>query len=146
LDIWRFSLKQKEEVEKVRNRFPYCFACGKENPIGLHLEFTPKDSCVEAVFSPGFFHQGYPNIVHGGIVTTLLDEAMAYVLEFNNYRGLTARLNVKFIKALKPDEKYRVIGYLDKIRGKVIKTHAEILDEENRIIVKAYATFVGEKI
>jgi uncharacterized protein (TIGR00369 family) len=146
LDIWRSSLRQKEEAEKVRNRFPHCFACGKENPIGLHLEFIPQDCYVEAAFSPSFFHQGYPNIVHGGIVTTLLDEAMAYVLEFNNYRGITARLNVKFIKSLKPNEEYKVTGYLDKIRGKVIKAHSEIVDKENRIMAKAYGIFVAEKI
>ncbi len=79
-------------------------------------------------------------------MATLLDEAMAYALEFNNYRGVTARLNIRFLRSLKPKEEYKVRGYLDKIRGKVIKTHAEVLDRESRIMAKAYATFIAEKI
>jgi uncharacterized protein (TIGR00369 family) len=112
----------------------------------LHLKFSFKDSYVEAVFLPSLFHQGYTDIVHGGIVATLLDEAMAYALEFNNYRGVTARLNIKFIRSLRPDEEYRVLGYLDKIRGKVIRAHSEVLDKEARVMARAFATFIAEKI
>ncbi|MGC8971933.1 MAG: PaaI family thioesterase [bacterium] len=125
----------------VKNRFPYCFACGESNPIGLHLKFVKKDSLVEAIFSPNDFHQGYPDIVHGGIVTTLLDEAMAYALEFNGYRGLTVKLRVKFLKPLKPKDRYRIIGYLGKIRSKVASVYSEIRDVDNNIMAKAEALF-----
>jgi len=136
----------------VESRFPYCFACGESNPIGLHLKFTKKDLLVEAVFSPSDFHQGYPNIVHGGIVTTLLDEAMAYALEFNGYRGLTVKLHVRFLKPLRPRKMYRIIGCLGKVRGRVAKVYSEIRDEDNNTMAKADALFFldnkigGEKI
>lgn len=125
----------------VENRFPYCFACGESNPIGLHLKFAKKDLLVEAVFSPNDFHQGYPDIVHGGIVTTLLDEAMAYALEFNGYRGLTAKLYVRFLKPLRPRDNYKIMGYIDKIRNRLARVHSEIIDENGNIMARAYGLF-----
>lgn len=125
----------------VRSRFPYCFACGESNPIGLHLSFSKNGSFVEAVFTPTEFHQGYPDIVHGGIVTTLLDEAMAYALEFDGYRGVTARLKVTFLKPLRPRNEYRIMGYLGKIRGKIARAYSEVRDNDDNTIAKAEALF-----
>lgn len=124
-----------------RSRFLYCFACGELNPVGLHLRFIKNDPYVEANFSPSEFHQGYPNIVHGGIVTTLLDEAMAYALELNNYRGLTVKLYVRFLKPLKPQYNYKIKGYIDKIRGRLARVHSEIIDENDSVMAKAYGLF-----
>jgi acyl-coenzyme A thioesterase PaaI-like protein len=52
-----------------------CFVCGIENPIGLHLAFYTDDErrCI-AHFWPRAEHQGYPGHLHGGIISTLLDE------------------------------------------------------------------------
>ena len=57
----------------------YCFACGKENPDGLQLEFKYSEdgSKVETTYIPPEKFQGWKGIVHGGIITTLLDEIMA---------------------------------------------------------------------
>jgi acyl-coenzyme A thioesterase PaaI-like protein len=57
-----------------------CFVCGIDNPIGLHLSFYTDDEgrCI-ARFRPGPEHQGYPGHLHGGIISTLLDEAMGRV-------------------------------------------------------------------
>ena len=96
---------------------------------------------MEAVFSPTELHQGYPDIVHGGIVTTLLDEAMAYALEFDGYRGVTARLRVRFLKPLRPKNMYRIIGYLGKVRGKIARVYSEIRDKDNNTMAKAEALF-----
>lgn len=73
-----------------------CFACGPGNPCGLHLEFTERDGTVSAAFTPGSGHGGWSGVVHGGILTAALDEAMAYVLYFRGLRALTARLDVRF--------------------------------------------------
>jgi|GEM_PF-1248422 len=67
---------------------------------------------------------------------------MAYALEYKNYRGVTARLYVKFIKPLRPEERYRISGYLDKVRGKVAKAHSEILDEMGNTMAKASGIFI----
>ena len=54
----------------------YCFVCGEENPSGLHLKFSANKGKIQTEFIPRKIHQGYKNIVHGGIISTLLDEAM----------------------------------------------------------------------
>ena len=62
--------------EKIGQGEDYCFACGPKNPIGLHLEFQLADGKFRAHKALASEYQGYSGIVHGGIVTTLLDEAM----------------------------------------------------------------------
>ena len=54
-----------------------CFACGPNNPIGLKLDFQFSGDSYVAKFTPSAQYQGYDGITHGGIVSTLLDEAMA---------------------------------------------------------------------
>ena len=59
-----------------------CFGCGKDNPIGLHLHMKRVDDHCEAVFTPQKEHESYGDRMHGGLVTTLLDEVMGdYVLK-----------------------------------------------------------------
>ena len=53
------------------------FGCGDDNPIGLRLRFTPSGEGVKASFIPSAEHQGFQEVVHGGIISTVLDEAMA---------------------------------------------------------------------
>jgi acyl-coenzyme A thioesterase PaaI-like protein len=57
-----------------------CFVCGIDNPIGLHLKFYTDDEgrCI-ARFQPKAEHQGFPGQLHGGLISTLLDEAMGRV-------------------------------------------------------------------
>jgi len=64
------------------SHFPLCIVCGKENPIGFKLDFRQEGETVKAEFTPGEFHQGWPEIVHGGVLGLLLDEATVYVPRF----------------------------------------------------------------
>ena len=57
-------------------RFPHCFGCGSENPFGLKLAFELADGKLSAEFTPMEHHQGWPGIVHGGIISSLLYEVM----------------------------------------------------------------------
>ncbi len=75
----------------------FCFACGENNPIGLHLTF---DFDGERIFTrkilPKEF-QGYEGAVHGGIISTMLDETMCkFISAKYHQKSLTARLEVRF--------------------------------------------------
>ena len=74
----------------------WCFACGPANPIGLKLRFEEKEETYTATFIAGPEHQGYDGIVHGGLVSTLLDEAMARYIYARGVNAVTARLEVRF--------------------------------------------------
>ena len=74
-----------------------CFACGTDNPIGLKLQFTLIDDTYVAQFVAASHYQSYDNMLHGGIIATLLDEAMAnYVLYLENRQAVTAKLEVRY--------------------------------------------------
>jgi acyl-coenzyme A thioesterase PaaI-like protein len=66
---------QGEAIMEKQPNSRMCFVCGVDNPIGLHLSFyTDDEGQTVARFRPGPEHQGYPGHLHGGIISTLLDE------------------------------------------------------------------------
>jgi uncharacterized protein (TIGR00369 family) len=72
-----------------------CFVCGHDNPIGLKLDFTlTPDQTLETTFVPQKVHQGYADVVHGGILTTVLDEVMVNLPAALGQKAVTARLQV----------------------------------------------------
>lgn len=91
----------------------WCFVCGEENPIGLHLTFHEENETYVSTFTPGPEHQSYNGILHGGLVSTLLDEIMGRYIYAMGKTALTAKLEVRF-RAPTP------IGQLLTIRGKVV--------------------------
>lgn len=121
-----------------------CFICGKNNPIGLKLGFNyykvGTKSAAKAEFNLNKDYEGYPGIIHGGIVTGLLDEAMAKVILEHGFKAVTAQINVKFLDKLKPYSDYMVIGFIENIRKKIIKTTA-VIKKGDKSIAEAEAVF-----
>ncbi|TDA65866.1 MAG: PaaI family thioesterase [Clostridia bacterium] len=85
-----------------------CFGCGDANPIGLHMQFQQDGDflCSEVVV--GSEYEGYQGVVHGGIVSTLLDEIMANHLYALGYTVMTAELQVRFIHPVPAGETIRL--------------------------------------
>jgi uncharacterized protein (TIGR00369 family) len=72
-----------------------CFVCGPKNPIGLKLHFTlTPDDALETTFTPQKVHQGYADVVHGGILATILDEVMVNLPNKLGQKVVTARMAV----------------------------------------------------
>ncbi len=85
----------------LENRQPasrFCFVCGKENIHGLRMDFYCDATKVWAVFTPETHHQGWPGIVHGGILSTVLDEAIGRVAFLYDKWVQTGKLELKFRK------------------------------------------------
>ncbi len=76
--------------------YPECYGCGSENPIGLRLEFEFDGNELRAGFSPQDHHQGYPGIVHGGVISSLLYEVMANIQRYSGNEALLRRSAVEF--------------------------------------------------
>lgn len=107
----------------------HCFACGKENPYGLHLDFTyHPDGSVSTVFTPEQRFQGYEGILHGGIITTLLDEVMAHVFIAGKVPAVTARIEVRFKKPVPIGTQLLVTGRPAGAKGRLLAAEAEITD------------------
>ncbi|RKQ63930.1 acyl-coenzyme A thioesterase PaaI-like protein [Thermovibrio guaymasensis] len=101
----------------------YCFVCGKENPKGMHLTFKREDGKVYARFSLPEYYQGYNRVIHGGIISLILDEAMAYLQSLKE-RFLTGKLTVKFHTPLLVEEEVEVEAWVEEERKRVKITKA----------------------
>ncbi len=76
-----------------------CFGCGPRNPVGLKLDFAESDDEVIAVWKPDTNYQGYNDVLHGGIIATLLDEVAAWFVYIKlETAGVTSELKVKYLK------------------------------------------------
>ena len=74
-----------------------CFACCPDNPIGLHLEFYEDGDYIVSTWHPEHNYQGWINTMHGGILSTLIDEVCGWVVTRKlQTSGYTVQLNVKF--------------------------------------------------
>lgn len=79
-----------------------CYACGPDNPRGLHLDFRREGETVVCVHTPEIELGGYGTILHGGVTSTLLDEAMVWAVYGVHERlSMTTELNVKFLAPIR---------------------------------------------
>ena len=116
-----------------------CFGCGKENPLGLKIAFTldREKKAIKGEFTPGPEHQGYQGITHGGIIATLLDEAMGRLLfELGTY-SVTAWMEVRYAAPLAIGEKVFVSARVVKERKKFFEAVAEVIDGSGVCIARA---------
>jgi uncharacterized protein (TIGR00369 family) len=120
-----------------------CFACGRENPIGLKLEFRFEGEEYITDFEVKPEYQGWRGIVHGGILSTVLDEVMARMLWEKGLSFITGRLNVRFLSALKVGETVQVRARIIKQRPRLIETEAKAVRPDGSIVAEATAVSVG---
>ncbi|ADL11879.1 PaaI family thioesterase [Acetohalobium arabaticum] len=121
-----------------------CFACGKDNPIGLKLDFELNDDVVETTFTPRNVHQGFTGIVHGGLLSTLLDEAMANLLYLQDLKAVTAKMEVKFRQPVSIGEDLTITGWIEREKKRTINTVAKILNQDQQKVAEAEAVFIKQ--
>jgi uncharacterized protein (TIGR00369 family) len=120
-----------------------CFACGENNPISLGLKFEKiGDKKVRAEFKPQDVHQGYTDIMHGGLISTLLDEAMAKVLSLNGILALTAKMSLRFKHPLPIGTELEITAEIIKNKTGLYFTEAEVRSKEGKLFAKAEAKFM----
>jgi acyl-coenzyme A thioesterase PaaI-like protein len=108
----------------------YCFCCGSENPIGLKLEFEETaGGRMRTLWTPRKEHQGFKDIVHGGLVATVLDEVMVRLLYLRDIHAVTASMETKLIRPVRWGVTYRFEGWVREDRGRAVITEAEAHDD-----------------
>ena len=107
----------------------YCFVCGQDNPQGLKIavKYDAGDLAAETELSLPREYQGWVEVIHGGILATLLDEMMAHAVWHFAGPGLTLGLEVRFHAPLKPDEPILVRGVLHTQTGSRRLAEGEII-------------------
>ena len=116
-----------------------CFACGKENPFGLQVnpDIAPDGTRVKIECTPPGHFQGWANVIHGGILSTLLDEAITYVgIASFDGPAVTAQLEVRFKKPAIAGDKLIVSANLVKMGKRLIEVEARIDSEDGERIAE----------
>jgi len=117
----------------------YCFVCGKSNQSGLQLDFRKEGDKVVAEFIPQKRHQGFKDIVHGGIISAVLDEAMVKAVLSLGIEAVTAEITVRLKTPLFTGEKSFIEADIKKMGSRLIETSSIIKKEDNTVIAEASA-------
>jgi len=111
-----------------------CFICGMENPVGLKLRiYEVKPGVIETTYTAPEHFQGYPGVLHGGIVATIIDEisGRAFVGPTENPRFMfTAKLEVKYRKNVPIGKPLRIVGKAGQDKGRSAESWAGIYEAE----------------
>ncbi len=112
-----------------------CFLCGLENPVGLKLRiYETEPGVVEAAYIAPDHFQGYPGVLHGGVIATIIDEisGRAWMGTEENPRFMfTAKLNVIYRKNVPTEKPLRIVGKALKSKGRSAEAWAGIYDAES---------------
>jgi HAD superfamily hydrolase (TIGR01509 family) len=113
-----------------------CFACSQENPVGLKLKPVYDGEKVTAKFTPGEFHQGWNDVVHGGILYTLLDEVTAYAMLCHGIEfGVTAKSEIRFKQVAPINEPIQASGWVTKLTKRLVEAKGVLTLKDNTVIV-----------
>jgi uncharacterized protein (TIGR00369 family) len=115
-----------------------------DNPGGLRLHFhiDEENKTLSTEFVPPEIYQGWDGIVHGGILSTLLDEAVAKLAYELGYDAVTAKLVLTFRKPARVNRPLKVYGKLDKITSRLIEGSSRIEDAEGKTVAEGQARLV----
>jgi acyl-coenzyme A thioesterase PaaI-like protein len=124
-----------------------CFVCGRENDSGLKMAWynNPESNQVEANVTIGEHFNGYPGIVHGGIVAAILDETAGRVVMLDgNFDNLfvTLRLNLTYRKPTPTNTPLKAVGWLEHKGNKGMKVAAKLLLPDGTITTECKAAVI----
>ena len=120
-----------------------CFGCGPANATGLRLEFLLADdgSVVSLPVVAGTF-DGHPGYLHGGIIATLLDEAMSKTVRARGLKAVTGRMEIDYRRPVRSAAPIRLEGRLLRSEGRKHWTEARILDARGHVLAEAKGIFI----
>jgi len=149
---WIFSLA------RARNRTPIaamkvlphthsCFVCGESNASGLNLRFETDGKTVHTRFVPTAQHIGFMQVVHGGILATVLDEIMVWACAVSTKRfAYCVELTVRFQKPARPDEELSVTAELvENRRNRIFDAKSEVRNAAGELLCSATGKYMPVK-
>jgi uncharacterized protein (TIGR00369 family) len=110
-----------EPENQAFQRDDFCFACGQQNESGLRLQPAAREGRAAVRWTPPLHYQGYAGVLHGGIISTILDEAMAHAAISLVGRAATAELSLEFLKPV--------------MTGRELEIRAEVRERRRRILI-----------
>jgi uncharacterized protein (TIGR00369 family) len=130
---------------KPKPRKNHCFGCGHDNPHGMRLRFSLDEDSRQAIcrFKLSRRFTGPPGYAHGGIIATILDEAMGKVNKFRNVLALTGAMEVRYLRPVPLGKPLTVTAHEQSVEGRRHINVAEIKDEKGDVLARSKGTFVA---
>lgn len=130
-------------IEEIIN-YQGCFVCGEDNKSGLKLKFYFDSASQKAwtEFIPDRPFEGYRDILHGGIISSILDEVMIKAILYENILAVTSKLTVEFKQPAAIGEKLRAEGWITGRKGKAFFTEGQLLGNGGRLIAYSNAVYL----
>jgi uncharacterized protein (TIGR00369 family) len=129
------------ERELVRNDL--CFVCGKNNRRGLRLSFAyPEPGRAETSCSIPEHFSGWQRMTHGGLLATLLDEAMAHACISREGPAVTVELTVRFLKPVEVGQAVLIRAEVREVKGRVLEAQGEVLDSGGEAVARGSGRFL----
>lgn len=125
----------------------HCFICGIDNPIGLKLKIYRSDEgTIESTYTAPEHFQGYPGVLHGGIVAAILDEISGRALMGDPSLPrfmFTGKLEVRYRKNVPIGIPLRIVGKAGKSKGKIAIGWAGIYNEADELLAEASTLLIN---
>ena len=133
-------------TDKKFETYGNCFVCGEKNPGGLRLRFEidKEKQTLKTTFTASPVFQGYDGIIHGGIVSTLLDEAMAKLAYELGYHAVTASLEVRFKRPAPILELLLVFGEITEVNRRLAKARSSITKKDGTLLAEGTSSLLRQ--
>lgn len=118
-------------------KYDGCFVCGDLNKIGLKARFFYKDNLATSEITADQRFEGYQGIYHGGIISTVLDEAMIKAILAEDKFAVTAEITIRFHHPINTGDKLKIIGRVKETRGKIFYTEAKAIRNDSEVVASA---------
>lgn len=130
-------------TEKIIN-YRGCFICGEENPVGLKLDFffDRERKIARAEFMPGREYEGYRHLLHGGIISSLLDEVMAKAILAEEIPVVTSKLTVEFKRPALVGNRLTLEGWITGRKSRAYFTAGKIFGSDGQLLAEASGVYI----
>jgi uncharacterized protein (TIGR00369 family) len=120
-----------------------CFACGRDNPIGMSLHIELGEGTARTSWTAGDDFVGWSDKLHGGIVATLLDEVMAWACSSFDAWAVTAEMTVRYRSPSAPGEELRAEGRVVERRRRIYEVAGDVRGADGRLVAEATGRYLG---
>jgi len=120
-----------------------CFGCGKDNPDGMQLDFVFEGDKAVCYLNLSKRYQGPPGHCHGGIIATILDEAMGKVNKLRDVVALTKSMEIDYLRPVPLGADLTIVGWEEKVNGRIHINAAEIRNATGEVLARSNGVFIA---
>jgi uncharacterized protein (TIGR00369 family) len=122
----------------------FCFACGPDNPGGMRLKFKLDETGKRYVsrFRLGKRYTGPPGHCHGGIIATILDDAMGKLNKLRDVIAVTSQMTIYYLKPVPLYKPLCVESHHVSRRGRRLTHIAQITDQKGTVLARSRGVFI----